>query len=165
MTIRWAKILLVAAIAADYTLVVFGNLTDFDSNYQFVRHVLMMDSTFAGNHGMWRAIHSPGQHLAFYWTIIVWEMAATALMWWGVVQLLRAVNQDAGAFNARKRMAIAALTLSALLWLVGFLDVGGEWFMMWQSRTWNGEEAAFRMFAVAALVLLFLVQPDADAQA
>ena len=49
-----------------------------------------------------------------------------------------------------------ALTLSMLMWLVAFLSVGGEWFLMWQSHTWNGQEAAFRMFAVVGLVLLIL---------
>jgi predicted small integral membrane protein len=57
-----------------------------------------------------------------------------------------------------------ALTLSLLMWLVAFLAVGGEWFLMWQSQIWNGQEAAFRNFAVVALVLLFLVQPETDAQ-
>ena len=53
MTSRIAKIFLLAGIALFYTLVVFNNLTDFDSNYQFVRHVLAMDTTFPGNRGMW----------------------------------------------------------------------------------------------------------------
>jgi len=164
MTARWAKLLLVAGIAADYTLVVFDNLTDFDSNYQFVRHVLLMDSTFPGNHGMWRAIHSPGLHLAFYWAIIVWEIVTMALLWWGAVRLLRAVCQPAAEFNSRKQMAIAGLTLSLLMWLVAFIDVGGDWFMMWQSTAWNGQQAAFRMFAIVGLVLLLLLQPDADSR-
>ena len=46
-------------VALFYSFVVLNNITDYDSNYQFVRHVLMMDSTFPGNHGMWRAINSP----------------------------------------------------------------------------------------------------------
>jgi predicted small integral membrane protein len=49
-----------------------------------------------------------------------------------------------------------------LLWLVAFLSIGGEWFLMWQSAIWNGEEAAFRMFVVVALVLLYLVMPEAE---
>jgi predicted small integral membrane protein len=53
-------------------------------------------------------------------------------------------------------MGIAALTLGCLLWFVAFLTVGGEWFLMWQSRTWNGEEAAFRMFASQGIVLVYL---------
>ncbi len=48
------------------------------------------------------------------------------------------------------------------MWLVAFLSVGGEWFLMWQSKTWNGQDAAFRMFMVVGLVLLLIAQPDAD---
>ena len=165
MTTRWAKLLLAAGIAVYYTLVVFGNLTDFDSNYQFVRHVLLMDSTFPGNQGMWRAIHSPSLHLAFYWTIIVWEIASMVLTWWGAANLVRAVRAPANVFNTEKRMAVIALTLSLLMWLVAFIDIGGEWFMMWQSSTWNGQAQAFRMFAIIGLALLLLLQPDSDSQA
>jgi predicted small integral membrane protein len=59
---------------------------------------------------------------------------------------------------------IMALTISSLLWLVAFLSVGAEWFLMWQSHTWNGQEAAFRNFAVVGLVLLILLQPDLEGQ-
>jgi predicted small integral membrane protein len=164
MITRAAKVLLPAGIALFYTLVVFNNLTDFDSNYQFVRHVLSMDSTFPGNHGMWRAVPSPAFHLAFYIGIIAWEIATTILLWWGVVRLLLAARLPASAFNAAKRVAVMALTLSMLMWLVAFLSVGAEWFLMWQSHTWNGQEAAFRMFAVVGLVLLIVLQPDTEGQ-
>ena len=164
MTTRWAKLLLLAGIATFYTLVVLGNLTDFNSNYEFVRHVLLMDSTFPGNHEMVRAIHSPAIHLAFYWSIILWEMASTVFTWWGAFNLFRALRQPAQLFNAKKRIAIAALTISMLMWLVAFIEVGGEWFMMWQSKIWNGQEEAFRMFVLIGLVLLLLLQPDTDTQ-
>ena len=164
MITRAAKLLLLAGIALFYTLVVFNNLTDFDSNYQFVRHVLSMDSTFSGNHGLWRALHSPAFHLAFYLGIIAWEIATTILLWWGAVRLFRALRLPAAAFNAAKRVPVMALALSLLMWLVAFLAVGGEWFLMWQSHTWNGQEPAFRMFAVAGLVLLIVLQPDIEGQ-
>jgi predicted small integral membrane protein len=35
---------------------------------------------------------------------------------------------------------------------------------MWQSKTWNGQEAAFRMFTVIALILTFLTLPDTEQQ-
>jgi predicted small integral membrane protein len=159
---RAAKIALVAGIALFYSIVVFNNLTDLDSDYQFVRHILMMDTTFPGNHGLWRQINSPAIHVAFYATIIAWEIVTTVLLWWGVARLLRALNAPAKAFHAAKRLSILALTLSLLMWLVAFLTVGGEWFLMWQSRAWNGQEAAFRNFAVVGLVLLILAQPDTE---
>jgi predicted small integral membrane protein len=164
MITRAAKVLLVAGVGLYYLLVVFNNLTDFDSNYQFVRHVLMMDKTFPGNHGMWRAIGSPRIHVAFYIGIIAWEAATAVLLWWGVVRMLRAARRPASEFNAAKGMAVMALTVSMMMWLVAFLSVGAEWFLMWQSREWNGQEAAFRMFAVVGLVLLVVLQPDAEGQ-
>jgi predicted small integral membrane protein len=162
MTLRAAKVLLVFAVALFYTLVVFNNVTDYDSNYQFVRHVLMMDSTFPGNRGMWRAINSPVLHTAFYVSIIAWEAIAMALCWWGGVRLAKAVLGSSSAYNGAKVVAIAGLTVSLLQWLVAFLSVGAEWFLMWQSKTWNGQEAAFRNFAVIGIVLLLVAQPDGD---
>ncbi len=164
MVTRVAKLSLVAGIALFYSLVVFNNITDFDSNYQFVRHVLSMDSTFPGNRGMWRALPSPTVHLAFYLGIIAWEMVTTILLWWGVLNLLRVVRHPAHAFNTAKRVPIVALTMSMLMWLVAFLSVGAEWFLMWQSKIWNGQEAAFRMFAVVGVVLLILLQRDVETQ-
>jgi len=159
-----AKSLLIAGIGFFYTLVVFNNLTDFNSNYQFVQHVLAMDSTFPGNHAMYRALTSPIWYLAFYSSIIAWEIATTILLWWGFANLLNARHLTASKFNAAKRIPIIALTVSLLMWLVAFLSIGGEWFLMWQSREWNGQQAAFRYFAVVALVLVILLQPDTEMQ-
>jgi predicted small integral membrane protein len=50
------------------------------------------------------------------------------------------------------------------MWLVAFLSVDGQWFLMWQSKAWNGQDAAFRMFTVIDLVLLLVAKPDADGQ-
>jgi predicted small integral membrane protein len=160
MMLRLAKVLLIFGVAVFFTLVVFNNVTDYGSNYEFVRHVLMMDSTFPGNHGMWRAINSPGIHTAFYVAIIAWEFVTMLLCWWGGCRLATMLTASARDFQIAKGMAIAALTLSLLMWLVAFLSLGGEWFLMWQSKNWNGQEAAFRMFTVTGIVLLFVVMPE-----
>ncbi|MGP8251589.1 MAG: DUF2165 family protein [Terracidiphilus sp.] len=162
MTLRWAKIALVAAVALFYVLVVFNNLTDFDSNYQFVRHTLTMDTTFPGNHGMWRAIQSPWVHTTFYLTIIAWEIATCLLLWWGVAQLMRAMRSPARDFDRAKTVSLAGLTLSLLMWLVAFLAVGDEWFLMWQSPVWNGQTAAARNFVVVGIVFLILQQRESE---
>lgn len=164
MVTRWAKLAMLAGIGMYYILVVLGNLTDFGMNYEFVRHVLLMDSTIPGNHEMWRAVKSPILHLAFYWSVIVWEAATMVLIWWGLVALLRAVGRPTEVFNAQKSIAVVALTFSLLMWLVGFLVIGGEWFTMWQSRDWNGQQEAFRMFVVVGIILLLILQPDTEKQ-
>ena len=165
MITRTAKLLLLSAIALFYTLVVLNNTTDFDSNYQFVRHVLMMDTIFPGNKGMWRSLNAPFWHLSFYLSVIAWEIVTMVLGWWGTVALLRKLRNPVSEFNAAKRIPIIALTLSMLMWLVAFLSVGAEWFLMWQSHLWNGQEAAFRMFVVVGIVLLLVLQPDREEQA
>jgi predicted small integral membrane protein len=164
MIMRTSKILLVAGIALLYSLVVFNNLTDFDSNYQFVKHVLAMDSTFPGNRGLWRAIPWPWAHLVSYLGIIAFEFVTAVLLWWGSLRLFGALTQSAAGFQRAKGIAVAGLTLGMVLFLAAFLAIGGEWFLMWQSHTWNGQEAAFRMFTVAGIVLLYLVQPESEAQ-
>ena len=164
MITRTSKFLLVYGIALLYSLVVFNNLTDFGSNYQFVRHVLSMDSTFPGNHGLWRAITWPTVHLIFYISIIAWEIATTMLLWWGGVRLFRARREANTEFHRAKGIAVLGLTASMLLFLVAFLSIGAEWFLMWQSHSWNGQEAAFRMFALSAMVLIFLIQPENEGQ-
>jgi predicted small integral membrane protein len=164
MMTRIAKLLLLLGIALFYTLVVFDNLTDFNSNYEFVRHVLSMDTIFPGSHAMYRALPLPAWHLGFYYCIILWEAATAFLLWWGLAKLYNALRLPASKFNAAKRIPILALTISLLMWLIAFLTVGGEWFLMWQSHAWNGQEAAFRNFAVVGLILLILLQPDTDLQ-
>jgi predicted small integral membrane protein len=160
---RWSKICLLAAVALFFTFVVFNNTTDFNSNYQFVRHVLSMDTTFPGNRGMWRALDAPGLHLTFYIGIILWEAVNMALGWAGAIALFRARNAPPGRFTNAKCIGALALTSGILLWLVAFITIGGEWFLMWQSHLWNGQDAAFRMFTVEAIILILLLMPEPGA--
>jgi predicted small integral membrane protein len=165
VTIRASKALLLFALGFYYTLVVFNNTNDYHSNLTFVHHVLLMDTTYAGNHGMWRAIQSPTLQFAFFASIVVWEIVTGFLCWWGGIRLVRNLRSSAATFNAAKRLGIIALTLSLLMWLTAFLSVGNEWFLMWQSKEWSGEGAAGRMFAIVGIVLLYLVMPDVEGQA
>ena len=59
LVVRFAKIVLVAAIAAFAFVVAYDNVVDYNSNYEFVRHVLSMDTTFPHNALMHRAITDP----------------------------------------------------------------------------------------------------------
>jgi len=162
MPIRLCKIALAANSFFFLLVVVFNNTTDSNSNYQFVRHVLSMDTTFPGNAGMWRAVTLPWLHKAFYASIILWEAAAAALIGAGVWRLWRARSAPAAEWRQAKTLAAVGLTLSLTQWFFAFMTVGGEWFLMWQSRTWNGQDAAFRLFAMMGLSLVFLCLPDGE---
>jgi predicted small integral membrane protein len=165
MTIRVSKALLLFALGFYYTLVVFNNTNDYNSNLTFVRHVLLMDTTYPGNHGMWRAVHAPAVPLMFFVSIVLWEIVTGLLLWWAGFRLIRNLRSSAATFNAAKKLGIVALTLSLLMWLTAFLSVGDEWFLMWQSKEWSGESGADHMFAIAGIILLYLVMPDLEGQA
>jgi predicted small integral membrane protein len=162
LIIRLAKIALVASVALLFTIVVFNNLTDYSSNFGFVQHVMRMDTTFPDNRGMWRAITAPVLHHVFYGIIIGWEATAATLCWAGAVKCWRRRAGRAAEFNQAKGLAIGALSLLVLLFMVVFLSIGGEWFLMWQSPRWNAQPAAFGMLSSIGLILLFLSLPDQE---
>lgn len=165
MIVRISKISLVAAIALFASLVAFGNVTDYATNFQFVRHVLMMDTIFADTRIHYRAIETPWAHHAGYVLIIVLETLTALFCWAGVVRLLKARSGNAHQFNAAKSTAVIGLTLGFLVWQVGFMSIGGEWFGMWMSEQWNGVPSAFRFLVTILLVLIYLVMPDGELQA
>ena len=59
MMIRLSKIAMVLAMALFASLVSIGNITDYQTNFAFVHHVFLMDTTFPGNSITYRAIESP----------------------------------------------------------------------------------------------------------
>lgn len=162
MSMRLSKVALVATIALWLALVAFGNLTDYGSNLAFVQHVLAMDSIFPGAGIHYRAIHAPLLQHAAYVLIIAAETLAAALCGVGAWRMWRARRTPAATFRHAMRPAVAGLTLGVLLWLGGFMAIGGEWFGMWMSTQWNGLTSAFRFVVVLLAALLYLGQRDAE---
>jgi len=54
------------------------------------------------------------------------------------------------------------LTIGFGLWFVGFTVIAGEYFAMWQSKVWNGQETAFRVATEILGVLIFVSLPDGE---
>lgn len=162
LILRYSKASLVAAIAFFASLVAFGNITDYGSNFAFVHHVMLMDTIFPDATITYRAIDSVVLQHVFYIVIIALEALTAILCWCGAWRLLRQARSTGAAFNRAKGVAIAGLTLGFLVWQVGFMSVGGEWFGMWMSEQWNGVPDAYRFFSTIALVLIYLVHRDSD---
>lgn len=162
--IRYSKILLLAAIALLASLAAFGNITDYGSNFAFVQHVLRMDTVFPAATIRYRAIDSVTLHHACYILIIACETLTAILCWLGAWRLLKQSRAGADSFNRAKATGIAGLTLGFLVWQVGFMSVGGEWFGMWMSPQWDGVPSAYRFFTTMILVLIYVAQRDHDLQ-
>ncbi|WP_329350474.1 DUF2165 domain-containing protein [Streptomyces sp. NBC_01261] len=148
-----AATLLTATVALYIALVAFGNITDFGTNQQFVRHVLAMDTTFKDDDLMWRAVTSKGPQDAAYVVIIAWETLAALVLGCGTWLWVRRDDERARGFSTY------GLLMLMVLFGAGFIAVGGEWFSMWQSKDWNGLEAATRVFLLSGVVLLVVQLP------
>ena len=76
--IRLAKVAVIAVLAAFALIVAYNNVFDYNSNYQFVRHVLSMDTTFPDSALRPRAIDS--ETLCAAYAVIISTEASTGLL-------------------------------------------------------------------------------------
>lgn len=150
-----------AVMALYMTLVAFGNITDFGTNQQFVQHVLEMDTTFNDDDVMWRAVENDTLQNIGYVGVIVWETLAALVLWYGAWQLFRRLL-GGGDWTRARRLASAGLLMVVLLFGLGFITIGGEWFSMWQSSEWNGLEPALQNVILAAFAMIFVHLPSRD---
>ena len=157
--LRRSKIAFMASVCVWTGLAGINNVMDYRANFQFVQHVLEMDTTFRGNPLLWRSLRWGPLHHAAYLGIIAVELLVALLSAMAVFRML-AARDDAEKFSRAKAVGVMALALGVLLWRAGFEAIGGEYFLMWQSDSWNGQESAFRFAVLCALGLLFLAQHE-----
>lgn len=161
---RWFAVGLLVLLNGLYVATVaFGNITDFDTNRSFVQHVLSMDTTnFGAEPGtnldpdvMWRAIENRTVQDIAYVGIIIWETASALV-------LLAATWFWFRHHPHARPLATIGLLMLIALFFGGFIVIGGEWFQMWKSQSWNGLDPAFRntVLALGTLILLHLPPPD-----
>ena len=162
MELRFCKVTIAGSLALFALLCGIDNLADYDTNYAFVSHVLSMDTTYAGNALRSRAITDPALSQGAYLLIIGVELLTGACYLAASVQMLRRLRAAASVFNAGKRPFYLATGLAFSLWFTGFTAVAGEWFQMWQSTQWNGQEPAFRFYITALIAAIFVSAKDAD---
>ncbi|MFD7500819.1 DUF2165 domain-containing protein [Streptomyces sp. NPDC059850] len=160
-TLAVASAVLTGTMALYIALVAFGNITDFGTNQQFVRHVLAMDTTFKDEDLMWRAIESTALQDAAYIAIIVWETLAAAVLIAATALWCMSLRAGGEVVRRARRAGTVGLLMLMLLFGAGFIAIGGEWFSMWQSKSWNGLDAATRVFLLSGLVLVLTHLPSA----
>ncbi|MEW5423128.1 DUF2165 family protein [Amorphus sp. 3PC139-8] len=158
IAVRVSKIIMTAGLTFFCFLVTFGNLTDYGSNWQFVHHVLAMDTIFPDSTLKWRAIRSEEVQRTAYALIILAEGLTCLAFAIATLLMARRVTASKSAFQRAKSFTAVGVTLGFVVWFIGFMAVGGEWFAMWQSDTWNGQEGAFRFYMtmLAAGIYIFL---------
>jgi predicted small integral membrane protein len=114
-------------------LVALGDLTDFDTNQEFVQRVLAMDTTtFGAEPGtnrdddvMRRAITNETLQDVVYIGIIAWESATALVLLLAGVALLRLRGRG---HEAAMSLSTIRMLMALLLFFGGFIVIGGEWF-------------------------------------
>jgi predicted small integral membrane protein len=159
---RLAKILISLSLALFCLLVAFDNITDPSSNYEFVTHVMSMDTTHPGNTLMYRSVTNPILWQIVYALIVATQLACGGLFLAGTMRMWQMRTASAAEFNRAKSYAIGGALLAFLLWFFVFMVIAGEWFAMWQSKDWNAQQASFRFYVTVLAVLVFLNMPDGE---
>lgn len=164
MLIRLCKIAMLLGLALFAALVTFNNIVDYGSNFAFVQHVMSMDTTFEGNALMGRAITTEWMWHAGYWLIIAGEGLTALLLAGGAAALFGKRHEAGPVFAAAKGWAVLGATTGFMVWFVGFMAIGAEWFLMWQSEIWNGQQPAFRFYLTLLAVIIFVMQPEPETE-
>jgi len=105
---RRLKILMTGGLAVLCGLVTAGNVNDPETNFQFVQHVLSMDTIQPSSALASHALPIPILWTAGFWLIVIGEGTTAVLFALGTFELFRARNLKARDFDQAKRFVFAA---------------------------------------------------------
>ena len=154
--IRYSKFLLMTYISLFGLLVLFSNLTDYSSNYEYVAHILSMDTTRENLSLSYRAITSPILHHRIYWFIISLEVIYSAFFLVGAYHFYRNINAPAEVFHEAKKFSIIGLMFAIFVYYVCLQVIGVEWFNMDESQIWNAKDWARHIVDFIFPLLIFV---------
>ena len=154
MNSRLTKLLFSCAVSLYISLVCFNNIFDYSSNFPFVKMVASMEDTFSKEKNGWRSINNESLYLIMFIVIVIWELLIAGFLWFGSFKMINNLRASATEFTSAKKYTSIGLSLGVLLWFVVFISIAGEWFLMWQSKTWNAQVTAFLL---TCSFLLFLI--------
>lgn len=152
-----ARLLILTPIAISglfHLIISFTNITDYAVNFEFVKHVLSMDTLFPISRIKYRSIDLDILYHLFYIFIITLEICIAFFLIQGSILITKSINKPIDVFEKIKADAYIGLMLSLILWMFCFSTVGSEWFGMWQSVQWNATDTAQRLSIIHLLIAL-----------
>ncbi|QAY82449.1 DUF2165 domain-containing protein [Pseudomonas arsenicoxydans] len=154
--IRYIKVTLMMYISFFGLLVMYSNFTDYASNYEYVAHVLSMDTTRDNLKLSYRAITSPMLHHRIYWLILTLEVTFTGFCLIGSYHLYRQLNGSAEDFHEAKKFSLIGLMIALFVYYICLQVIGVEWFNMDQSTVWNAKDWARHIVDFIFPLLIFI---------
>lgn len=151
LTIQYLKAFVVAVIAAFFSLIVFNNITDYETNHWCVQSVLGMEGVRASN-VLCRAIQTPWMITSAYVLIIITEATIALLCWFSVILML--LKRDG------RLLGLTGLAIAFGLFMFGFVVIAGEWFYMWQHAILAGMQQKAAIFSLVMLGSMLFVSSN-----
>ncbi|BCJ05617.1 hypothetical protein PRtIB026_A45840 [Pseudomonas sp. RtIB026] len=162
LTVRTAKLAVTLMIACSALLATYNNITDYLSNFAYSQSFLSMDTVYNTDHVLYRTLTWPTFWHASYWLIIAGKGLTGILLLCGARSMWAARGASAAQFDAAKKWMITGATLGFVIWIIGFLVIGTERFLLWQSEHWNGQATSFMFSGIILGALIFVNQPEQE---
>ncbi len=156
---RLCKVFLVWAVALFAGLVAWGNFFDPDYNFELTRGVITMAWLDESQTTMNSRALSDGLAVNLAFTLIVFAETLVCLCCFlGGIRMLLASTEY--AYFSGVAWSTAGLVLGILLWFVGFVAIGGEYFQSWHIPNRSGITIAFQFSTTLGIILIFLHLPE-----
>jgi len=157
---RLAKVVLLLSCAFLFSIVFVDNIFAYGINFEFIQHIMSMDTTFKHPQLYWRAINNAiFYHICFIFIILV-EGIVTMLLWVGVFHLFKNIRREQAAFQFAKQYGLLGLLLALILYSFIFFTIASQWFASWQSSTWNAKNASIPFIILLGLTYLILAKEN-----
>ncbi|MXY76220.1 MAG: DUF2165 domain-containing protein [Acidimicrobiia bacterium] len=158
MVFRLIPLLILLGTGVMGGIVVLNNLTAPGANLAFVEHIMTMDTTNMDKGTQWREIRSPALHRIAFVTILLFEVAVTVLSLVGSYYLATNLGAPADAWEAAKLFGYLAFMAALVVWFLVIQVVGAEWFVSWQSESWNAirDSTRINLITLAGIIILRL---------
>ena len=155
---RLIPLLILLGAGVMSAMAVLNNVTAPGANLAFVEHIMTMDTTNMDEGTQWRAIRSPALHRTAFVTILVLEVAVAVLSLVGAYFLAVNIGAPAAAWDAAKLFGYLGFIVAFVVWFLIFQVVGTEWFVSWQSESWNAirDSTRINLVTLAGIIILRL---------
>ena len=156
MVFRLIPLLILLGTGVMGGIVVLNNITAPGANLAFVEHIMTMDTTNMDKGTHWREIRSPAIHRIAFVTILTFEVAVTVLSLVGSYFLATNLGAPTDAWEAAKLFGYLAFMAALVVWFLVIQVVGAEWFVSWQSESWNAirDSTRINLITLAGIIIL-----------
>ena len=155
---RLIPLLLVLGTAGMGLIVCLNNITAPRANMRFVEHIMTMDTTNMDSGTQWREIRSPALHRIAFISILLCELAVTALGLVGSYFLAANLAAPADVWESAKLFGYLTFIMALVVWFLIIQVVGAEWYVSWQSEKWNAirDSTRINLITIAGIIILRL---------